>query len=174
MSTSSVLRPAEPSDAEAISALIGRVWSKHFAWSVTEADLADFLSTKLHPARIKDEISDEDIHYIVSQHESGAITGIVQLVRRTTEPGLVAPNPVEIRRLYVDDEYQGKGLARGLMEGAEEWARGQGYGGSWLGVWEKNERAMAFYKKMGYETRGEHMFYVGSSERRDWVMEKAL
>ena len=168
------IRPAATADAESISSLIGRVWSKHFAYSVTTEDLADFLQTKLHPAQIALEIADPDIHFIVAVNSSQTTIGVVQLVKHTTEPGLTTLKHVEIRRLYVDDEYQGKGLARALMVEAQEWAKAEGYGGTWLGVWEMNERAIAFYGKMGYVTQGEHVFYVGSSERRDFVMEKVL
>jgi ribosomal protein S18 acetylase RimI-like enzyme len=174
MQSSPSIRFAEPTDAEAISSLIGRVWSKHFAYSVTPDDLEDFLSTKLHPSQIALEIANPDNHFITALSDSSSIIGVVQLVRNTTEPGLSTLKHVEIRRLYVDDEYQGKGLARALMGKADGWARAEGYEGIWLGVWEKNERAFAFYGKMGYVTKGEHMFYVGSSERRDWVMEKVL
>jgi len=169
------LRPAIVSDVEAISSLIGRVWSKNFAYSVTPDDLVDFLQTKLHPESIAKEIADtENVRFITALNDLKEVIGVVQLVRRTTKPFLTSPRPVEIKRLYVDDTYHGKGLAKGLVGAAEDWASEEGYGGVWLGVWEGNERAIAFYKKMGLETKGELFFYVGQSERRDWVMEKIL
>lgn len=44
----------------------------------------------------------------------------------------------------------------------------------WLGVWEKNENAIAFYQKMGFVQTGEHSFYMGDEEQRDLIMTKTL
>jgi ribosomal protein S18 acetylase RimI-like enzyme len=40
----------------------------------------------------------------------------------------------------------------------------------WLGVWEKNPRASAFYRKWGFEIVGAHTFRVGDDPQRDLVM----
>lgn len=40
----------------------------------------------------------------------------------------------------------------------------------WLGVWERNARAIAFYKKYGFVERGEHVFLLGHDRQRDIVM----
>ena len=44
----------------------------------------------------------------------------------------------------------------------------------WLGVWEKNENALAFYKKMGFVQTGAHSFYMGDEEQMDFIMTKTL
>ncbi|MDF2902615.1 MAG: spermine/spermidine-N-acetyltransferase PaiA, partial [Bacillus sp. (in: firmicutes)] len=42
----------------------------------------------------------------------------------------------------------------------------------WLGVWEKNENALTFYKKMGFVQSGAHSFYMGDEEQVDFIMTK--
>ena len=37
----------------------------------------------------------------------------------------------------------------------------------WLGVWEKNMNAIAFYKKAGFEKTGSHSFFMGKEEQID-------
>jgi len=44
----------------------------------------------------------------------------------------------------------------------------------WLGVWEKNNKAIAFYTKWGFEKFGEHVFMLGDDPQTDWLMKKVL
>ena len=105
---------------------------------------------------------------------TSTVIGIIQLVSGTSEPCLTLPAPIELRRLYVEDGYHGMGIAQTLFKHAVEYSQGKGRKSIWLGVWEQNPRGQAFYKKMGFETVGEHSFVVGESVRRDWVMERAI
>jgi ribosomal protein S18 acetylase RimI-like enzyme len=40
----------------------------------------------------------------------------------------------------------------------------------WLGVWERNGRALAFYRKFGFEVFGDHVFQFGRDPQRDLIM----
>ena len=44
----------------------------------------------------------------------------------------------------------------------------------WLGVWEKNEKALKFYKKNGFYRIGEHSFVIGNDVQTDYIMRKDL
>ena len=44
----------------------------------------------------------------------------------------------------------------------------------WLGVWDKNDNAIAFYKKLGFVQTGAHSFYMGDEEQIDYIMSKTL
>jgi len=174
------LRLATAADAPALSSLISRVWSKHFAYSVSPSDLAHFLNTALSPKQIEADIQADSMRFLVAVTTGPApatseeVVGVAQLVLGPTEPCLTLPKPVELRRLYVDDAHHGTGLAKRLVDGVGELAREEGFESIWLGVWEDNVRGMKFYGKMGFETKGEHSFLVGESLRKDWVMEKSL
>lgn len=190
------IRLARPSDAPQVSALIATTWTENFGWSVPPSDLARHLAGALSVERIREEIGRPDMRFLVSlpagpdsrAPEPGAgpgtsphalaeedqITGVVHLIYGPAEPCLTLPSPAELNRCYVLKSQQGTGLAAALMARGEEQARSEGYKSLWLGVWEKNPRAERFYAKMGFKRVGEHYFYVGSNERRDWVMEKAI
>ena len=43
---------------------------------------------------------------------------------------------------------------------------------AWLGVWEHNPRAIAFYRKWGFTPVGEHCFAVGDDPQRDVILER--
>jgi len=57
---------------------------------------------------------------------------------------------------------------------AEAAARDRGARTMWLGVWEENHRAHAFYRKHGYAVVGEHVFMLGADAQRDLILAKAL
>lgn len=55
------------------------------------------------------------------------------------------------------------GIAQTFMAAAQEVARELGGLHTWLGVWERNPRALAFYKKQGFIDVGSTTFHVGAS-----------
>ncbi len=46
--------------------------------------------------------------------------------------------------------------------------------GLWLGVWQKNERAIGFYRRWKFETVGTQFFPMGPDLQEDWVMLREL
>ncbi|WP_026695345.1 GNAT family N-acetyltransferase [Peribacillus kribbensis] len=80
----------------------------------------------------------------------------------------------EIERIYIRSQFQKHGLGKYLLNQAIELAMEGGKKNVWLGVWEKNENAIAFYKKMGFVQTGAHSFYMGDEEQVDFIMTKTL
>lgn len=81
---------------------------------------------------------------------------------------------LEIERIYVSDKFQRHGLGKCLLHKAMEIAAEQGKQNVWLGVWERNENAIAFYRKMGFVETGKHSFFMGDDEQTDLIMTKIL
>ncbi|KRE82438.1 GNAT family acetyltransferase [Paenibacillus sp. Soil766] len=81
---------------------------------------------------------------------------------------------LEIERIYIKSKFQGHGLGKYLLTKAVETAMERDKKKVWLGVWEENENAIAFYKKMGFVQTGSHSFYMGDEEQIDFVMTKLL
>lgn len=104
----------------------------------------------------------------------GAIAGYAQL-RWGNAPACVgAAHPGEIQRLYVVDAWHGKGVAQQLMDACMEELARHGTDVAWLGVWERNPRAIAFYRKSGFATVGDHVFPLGDDPQRDLVMVRPI
>ena len=61
-----------------------------------------------------------------------------------------------------------------LMQHCLDWAYRKGYKVVWLGVWERNERALRFYEKLGFQRFGFHYFQFGSERQRDFWLQKQL
>lgn len=102
------------------------------------------------------------------------LTGYAQL-RWGEAPACVrARAPGEILRLYVVDDWHGKGVAQALMQACSGELARRGCDAVWLGVWERNPRAMAFYRKCGFLEVGDHVFLLGEDPQRDVIMVKAV
>jgi len=80
---------------------------------------------------------------------------------------------IEILRFYVDRPWQGRGVAQALMAAAVNEARARATGVMWLSVWAQNQRAIAFYRKSGFDSVGARDFLLGADRQRDWVMARA-
>ncbi|TQR12947.1 GNAT family N-acetyltransferase [Psychrobacillus soli] len=81
---------------------------------------------------------------------------------------------LEIERIYIKNKYQKHGLGKYLFNKAIEIAMERNKKNIWLGVWEKNENAIAFYKKLGFIQTGTHSFYMGDEEQIDFIMTKTI
>ena len=81
---------------------------------------------------------------------------------------------MEIRRIYASQYYLGKGVGKELMQAAISEAQQRGCDCLWLGVWEKNQRAIHFYKKWGFREVGTHTFSLGDDLQNDLIMELEL
>ena len=82
--------------------------------------------------------------------------------------------PIEIVRFYARTRWIGRGVGRGLMEAVLREARARGHDRVWLGVWERNERAIAFYKKWGFIKVGSQPFQLGNDIQTDLVMARVV
>jgi diamine N-acetyltransferase len=81
---------------------------------------------------------------------------------------------LEIERIYIKSTFQKHGLGKYLFNKALEIAQELQKKKIWLGVWERNENAIAFYKKMGFVQTGTHSFIMGDEEQLDFIMTKTL
>jgi len=76
--------------------------------------------------------------------------------------------------LYVSKRQQSQGIGTMLMLKAIDLARARQSPFIWLGVWEKNTKAIAFYTQLGFEEYGEQHFQLGSDRQRDILMKLLL
>ncbi|QNK87230.1 GNAT family N-acetyltransferase [Sporosarcina sp. resist] len=86
----------------------------------------------------------------------------------------IGDESLEIERIYIRNKFQKHGLGNCLLNKAMEIAMERKKNKIWLGVWEKNENAIAFYKKKGFFQTGAHSFYMGDEEQVDFIMTKTL
>lgn len=82
--------------------------------------------------------------------------------------------PVELVRIYIEEEFIGKGYGPALMKSCLEEAKSNGHRMIWLGVWEKNLRAIRFYEKWGFTIVGTKEFILGRDLQNDHIMARPI
>lgn len=106
--------------------------------------------------------------------DENKILGFARLREYDEVRDLLGDNTIELQRLYVLTEAQGKSIGKMLMNQALSYASQKGYDWIWLGVWERNYKAQEFYKKWGFEKFSEHTFWQGDDPQIDWLLKKNL
>ncbi|MEY4279185.1 MAG: hypothetical protein RL377_1189 [Bacteroidota bacterium] len=144
-----------------------------FAEHNSEADMAAFLETSYSLEKLTNELNNPfSEFYFACIHEQ--VVGYLKIntgIAQTEHKDLAA---FEIERIYVDAAYLGKRVGQILFEKAIELAKEKNVSYVWLGVWEENHRALAFYKKNGFVPFDKHIFKLGNDAQTDIMMKFAL
>ena len=171
--TTPSIRRAESRDATSLAALAERTFRTTFAAHNSDANMALHCARTYGAAIQADEIVDPARVTIVAD-DGGTLCGYAMLRWGAAPACVVARRPAELQRIYVDRHWHGRGVAPALMSVMLENARLGGADRVWLGVWEHNPRARAFYRRSGFVDVGEHAFRLGDEVQRDRVMVRDL
>jgi len=104
----------------------------------------------------------------------GEVAGYLKVNMNDAQSEDMGEDSLEIERIYLKKQFQKHGLGKYLFNQAVEVATEHNAKKVWLGVWEKNENAIAFYEKMGFIQTGTHSFYMGDEEQNDFIMTKTI
>ena len=104
----------------------------------------------------------------------GRPIGYMKLNWRAAQTDQLFDNAMQLQRIYLLPEYWNQHLGQLLMEKALDEARQTGVKTVWLGVWEHNDVALAFYRKKGFIKYSEHVFYMGDDPQTDYLFIKQL
>ena len=70
-------------------------------------------------------------------------------------------NTVEIKRMFVKEEFRGKGISKTILSALEDWAKELSYTESVLETGAMLDVAIQLYKKSGYEIIPNYAQYMG-------------
>jgi ribosomal protein S18 acetylase RimI-like enzyme len=167
------LRRALPADAPSLAVLAERTFRDAFGIRNSPENM-DIHCAKVFGTDIQlREIQDPALLTTIAEAE-GRMIGFSQLRIPGAHAAVAARRPAEISRIYLLAEWHGRGVAQDLMREALACAAREGCDVLWLGVWEHNPRAMAFYRKFGFEVVGTHAFKLGLDRQRDLIMSVKL
>jgi ribosomal protein S18 acetylase RimI-like enzyme len=171
--TSTTVRRAESGDARRLAALAEATFRATFSAQNAREDIDLHCRNTYGEAIQAGEIADPDTVILLGEQDE-KLVGYAQL-RWRKAPGCVrAEAPGEIQRLYVVSNAHGQGIAHDLMNACLEEMTRRRSDVAWLGVWERNARAIAFYRKFGFAEVGEHVFLLGKDRQRDIVMARPV
>lgn len=168
-----MIRKADRRDARQLSEIAERTFRDTFSSRTASSDMDSHCRTSYSELIQAGELENPDMLTLFSERD-GAVAGYAQLRWGTAPACVAAESPGEIHRLYVIPEWHGRGVAQALMDACIDEMKGRGSDVVWLGVWEHNQRALAFYRKCGFTEAGDHTFLLGQDPQRDLVMVQSV
>lgn len=167
-------RIASADDAETIARIGGISFAETYASFNTVEDIDKYLVENFTPSVIVKELIEPSNVYILA-FADGEAAGYEKLILNK-QPKIIMPtnNIIELSRIYSLKKYIGKGIGKSLMLASIDLGIKLKFECIWLGVWQQNPAAIAFYKKWGFEIFGTHQFVLGNDVQDDWLMKKKI
>jgi ribosomal protein S18 acetylase RimI-like enzyme len=163
------IRIASPSDAALIADMSRQTFYDSFAADNTKENMEKFMNETFTRESLIAEVGAPGNIFLLACR-MGEPAGYARLRENNNPPELKGLATIEIARIYAVKEMIGKGIGKTLMEKSIAIAKEKRKKFIWLGVWEKNQRAIDFYTKHGFEKFSEHPFIVGDDVQTDWLM----
>lgn len=167
------IRIATLKDAKLIAEMSQKTFYETFSGHNSKENMEKFLNEQFSIKMLMDEVSDNSNYFSLLNYRNSPVGYL--FMRNKDVPELIKNfRNLEIARIYIVKEMIGKGAGKTLMEHAFSIAIKEKIEVLWLGVWEFNHRAIHFYKKLGFEKFGSHVFMLGDDPQVDWLMKKNI
>lgn len=177
------IRRAGVEEAADVSAFAARTFFDTFGAANRPDDMAAYLAATFSPELQAAEIADPSTVVLVVDPSaqpaanggtSPGYAGYAQLSAGPAPDAVTGGDPIELRRFYVASEWHGRGVAQLLMREVLGAAAARGARTLWLGVWERNPPAIAFYASQGFVRVGSHEFRLGTDLQTDLLLVRAV
>ena len=163
------IQKATPDDASELAAFAGKSFRDAFGAMNAATDVDAYCARAFTPAAQTRELSDSAMTTLLARDRDGIIA-YAQLQEAASHAGVYDLPAILLKRIYVDQEWLGRGVGKSLMKAVAAEAANRGAQTLWLTVWERNPRAIHFYTRLGMSVVGEDDFLLGSDLQRDLVM----
>jgi ribosomal protein S18 acetylase RimI-like enzyme len=160
-------------DIDQLRSIGQQTFFETFSAGNTEENMKKYLEEGFSIQKLTAELNDQDAEFYFAELDNTVI-GYLKLNFGASQTELKDEKALEIERLYVLNEFHGKKVGQLLYEKAMQIARQMNAEYVWLGIWEKNPRAISFYKKNGFVAFDKHIFKLGNDEQTDIMMKFPL
>lgn len=167
------IRKVTLNDIQTLQQIGTKTFAETFSDSNSEDNMVKYLTERFSLEKLSEEVSDLGSHFYFAQL-NGQVIGYLKLNTGASQTELADDKALEIERIYVLGTYHGKKVGQLLYEKAIQVAGELNSTYVWLGVWEKNPRAIRFYEKNGFTVFDKHIFKLGEEEQLDIMMKKNL
>ncbi len=145
-----------------------------FADQNTEKNMQDYLSNSYKLETLTEELENKNSFFYFVLNDEDDIMGYLKLNINDAQSEDDFENALEIERIYIRIGFQKQGLGKVLYNIATTKAIQLGKQRIWLGVWEFNQNAKAFYQHLGFDFVGSHTFNMGDDPQTDLIMVKTI
>jgi diamine N-acetyltransferase len=168
------IRLATVADAATLAELARRLFVETFGAANTPENMRTYLESAFSVEKQGSELADAEHATLLTLDDHDTPIGYAMLKRGRPATGVSGHSPVELERIYLDKRWHGRGIADVMMARCIEQAHEWGADVLWLGVWQKNPRAISFYRRSGFATVAEQTFMLGDDLQMDFVMARSL
>lgn len=168
-----LLKKVTLNDIDQLQKIGRQTFFETFAESNTEENMKEYLEKSFSTEKLNSELNNPNSEFYFSLEEDTVI-GYLKINFGASQTELKDDKALEIERIYVLKEFHGKKVGQLLYEKAIQIAKETKSDYVWLGVWEENHRALAFYKKNGFVEFDKHIFRLGNDEQTDIMMKLQL
>lgn len=139
----------------------------------TAENMEAYLKSAFKTEKVQEELMNKNSSFYLLTVDN-ELAGYLKTNIYEAQTEINDPKALEIERIYILKSFHSKGLGGLLLDYAVQLAKGLGKSYVWLGVWEKNEKAIAFYVRNGFYRISQHSFFMGDDEQVDYIMRKEL
>lgn len=167
------IRKGTIKDLEVLQKIGRRTFHETFALNNTEENMNKYLDESFSVYKLTNDLNNNNSEFYFAMLDD-IVIGYLKINFEQSQTEVQDEKAIEIERIYVLKEYHGKKIGKLLLEKAIEIAKQKNAHYVWLGVWEKNLRAINFYKKNGFIEFDKHIFKLGNEEQTDIMMKLNL
>ncbi|WP_077625106.1 GNAT family N-acetyltransferase [Sediminibacillus massiliensis] len=160
-------------NAQTLQEISQETFMETFEDQNTPENMKAYMEKAFNLKQIEKELANPSSQFFFV-HFNQEIAGYLKINTGEAQTEEMGDDCLEIERIYIRHYFQRHGLGKYLLGKAMEIAQEHNLHKIWLGVWEENENAIAFYQKMGFVQTGAHAFYMGDEEQTDLIMTKRL
>jgi GNAT superfamily N-acetyltransferase len=167
------IRKIGVADALALQTISRHTFQEAFAADNDAQNMEQYLTENLSIDRLTSELRAPCSEFYFAE-VAGTPIGYLKVNYSTCQTEPQGEDSLEVERIYITKEHYGKGVAQALFQKAIDIAISRNARNLWLGVWEHNYRALAFYGKNGFVEFGRHVFMLGTDAQTDIMMRREL
>ncbi|RVU00864.1 GNAT family N-acetyltransferase [Mucilaginibacter limnophilus] len=150
-----------------------RMFFEAFSHNNSRQSMQQYAAKAFTVERFTEELKNSDSEFhLATLNDQPA--GYLKLNFNEAQTEFRESQALEVERIYVDGNFQGKNIGGQLLIFAVETAQQRGLDYVWLGVWENNQGAIKFYQRHGFSIVSSHQFFLGDEEQTDLIMKRSL
>lgn len=173
MSTGFTIEKVSPDMLVPLMEISRQTFFDAFAHLNTAANMEAYAATAFTLQKFQIELANPDSQFYFAKID-GEIAGYIKINYNDAQTDVKDAGALEVERIYVMQQYQGKQIGKKLIEFAIDQALNKNLLYIWLGVWEHNNNAIRFYQNKGFKRFGSHAFMLGDDKQTDVLMRKEL
>ena len=160
-------------DVKELEQISKQTYFNSFSWGNSPENMQAYLEGSLSEERLLEELKEPKSEFYFAEVNQRVI-GYFKINFGDAQTDLNDHNALELERIYVIKEFQGKQIGQKLLNKVLGIAKKNQMDYLWLGVWEKNEGAIRFYERNGFSVTGSHPFRMGDEIQTDLIMKLPL